>query len=124
MKLWKTLAVMTPLALVLVATPAVTAAADDPCQEAAAQFCQGMKPGDKGYTKCMRPHTKDLSSACKARLARERDVEQMPACRADVEKFCPNLKPGGGRMMACLRANQGDLSDGCKSEFGKRTGRR
>jgi hypothetical protein len=122
MKLRKMLAVA-PLALVLTSVPAWTSAADDPCQEAAGQFCQSMKPGDKDYTKCMRAHTKDLSQACKASLAHQRDIEQNPACKADAEKFCPDLKPGGGRMMKCLRTHQGDLSEACKREIGRRTGR-
>ena len=124
MRLRTSLTAMAPLALLLTAAPAMTFAADDPCQEAASQFCQGMKPGDKGYTKCMRAHTKDLSQECKAHLARQRDIEQNPACTADAQKFCPGVKAGGGRMMKCLRTHQGDLSEECKREIGRRTGRR
>jgi len=120
----KTLAALASFALLLITVPAIASAADDPCREAASQLCQGMKEGDKGYTKCMRAHTKDLSQECKAHLALQRDLEQNPACVADAQKFCPGVKAGGGRMMKCLRTHQGDLSEECKQEIGRRTGRR
>ncbi|HVN86189.1 MAG TPA: cysteine rich repeat-containing protein [Candidatus Binatia bacterium] len=123
MQLSRALLVGSLLALTLLGS-SIAGAADDPCKEAAAQFCQGMKPGDKGYTKCMRGHSKSLSKECMATLALQRDVEQSPACMADAEKFCPGVKPGGGRVMKCLRTHQSDLSENCKREIGKRSGRR
>jgi len=110
-RIWKQVATVAGLCLVLLPRPALSA--DDACAADKAKFCANLtKPLTVG--KCLKEHEAQLSDACKTKVANAMaQAEMRKACKADVKKFCEGVKPGEGRIAACLKQHEGKLSAGC-----------
>ncbi|HTO97162.1 MAG TPA: cysteine rich repeat-containing protein [Myxococcales bacterium] len=89
-------------------------AAQHPCVEDAKRLCSGVQPGQGRIAACLKEHKDQLSSGCKANIARFKEGAQ--ACQADVEKLCPGTKPGPERH-ACMQQHKDEVSPGCKEFF-------
>lgn len=89
-----------------------------PCADDVAKFCKDVQPGGGRIIECMKEHEKDLSPACKEKIA-EGKKEFHGACKDDVQKFCKDIKPGGGRIINCLKEHENELSSDCKAKLEK-----
>lgn len=115
MTLWKRLAVVAPLALLMGTAPTVTLAAS-PCAADVKKFCSNVQPGAGRIKKCLEAHQAELSDACKARVQNPKPAsERQHACAADARKFCKGVRPGGGRIAQCLKDHEAELSPECKA---------
>ena len=86
------------------------------CEDDLTMFCAGVEPGEGRIMKCMREHKAELSSKCKAGIAK--GLEERP-CGGDVAKFCGDVKMGEGRIAKCLKENKDQLSPQCKAHIAK-----
>ena len=94
------------------------------CKSDLDQYCKDVPRGQGKVVGCLREHSDNLSSSCKAELAQiDKRHQQMQgrmhgageACKGDVAQFCQGVQPGGGRVAKCLKENEAKLSDACKS---------
>lgn len=88
------------------------------CSEEIAKYCKGIKPGGGRLLVCLKEHEKDLTSACREKLAEieKRLEEAKQICAADTEKFCKGIQPGEGRIAKCLKEHIQDISPGCREK--------
>jgi len=100
------------------------ASGNGPCADDAAKLCKDVQPGGGRMAKCLKEHEKDLSPACKDRIAemKQRGNEFRAACEDEVLKLCKDVKPGGGRIINCLKEHENELSPECKGKVESRKG--
>jgi hypothetical protein len=103
-----------------------SAAAQNPCSEDIAKYCQNAKPGWSDIMECLEMHESELSDACKgfearmggARIEREEWVREKrefrQRCRGDVDKFCTDAVPRPGGIVKCLNDHRKELSEACR----------
>lgn len=90
----------------------------EPCKADMEKFCKDSKPGER--MGCMKEHEKDLSAACKARIAEgKQEAAGQHPCAAEMQKFCAGIKPGDGKLADCVKEHEKDFSDTCKANFAK-----
>lgn len=138
----KTVALLLPLGLALIAGGALAAPeAHDGSGKGRLTHKDGKGPDGKGHGKghdgkghgacredrqrlcsdvkgkaeigaCMLAHKAELSAACREKVEKR---EGMKAdCRPDAEKYCSEVPPGRGRWVACLTGRKTDLQPACR----------
>ncbi|MEI6127822.1 MAG: cysteine rich repeat-containing protein [Pseudomonadota bacterium] len=90
---------------------------NQPCADDIVKFCQNIQPGGGRIAQCLASHVKDISSACRTRIAeiKNRMVSVSESCEDDVEQLCKEVRPGGGRILNCLKDHAGEISSECKA---------
>jgi hypothetical protein len=96
-----------------------------PCIEDAEKLCKGVQAGEGRIAQCLREHSNQLSSACKANIADAKEKIQgfRQACKGDIKNLCNTTKPGGGRILQCLRQHEAELSPQCKEKMAQPKGK-
>jgi Cysteine rich repeat len=121
MRSWKRmLAIAFAFGTVEFVLSAPAAAQQRPCMEDLKKLCPDAKAGTGNALKCLQSHEGQLSDACKARVAKDKQRMGMggktrAACKSDVEKFCKDTSHGGGTVRDCLQQHQANLSAECSS---------
>jgi hypothetical protein len=88
------------------------------CKADMDKLCPDVKGGPGEKLRCLKEHDKDLSEACKAKMAAgKQEMMKKNPCLADMQKFCKDVKPGEGRVMDCMKAHEAEFSEGCKADM-------
>jgi hypothetical protein len=87
-----------------------------PCMDDAKKLCADVKPGEGRIGACLKEHQDQLSTACKANLAKFK--EEAPGCKAEAEKVCPGMKPGR-EARECIESHKDQLTPECQKFFTK-----
>lgn len=103
------------------------------CAADVKKLCADVQPGGGAIVNCLKEHTAELSSECKASISKntKESLDKKPgrledtACKDDIASLCKGTK--GGEMVSCLKKNEDSLSSGCKTALkagrkGKRGG--
>ena len=90
---------------------------NQPCADDIVKLCQNIQPGGGRIAQCLANHIKDISPACKKRIAeiKNRMVSVSEACEDDVYQLCNEVRPGGGRVLNCLKEHADEISSECKA---------
>jgi len=129
--------VLTILALVVLALPALSA--EDPlkkgvqealdtfaqgCQQELTTFCKDVTPGEGRILACLYAFQDKLTPRCEYALfdsvkQLERTLNNLAyavnECRDDLKSFCADVRPGEGRLLDCLGKNEGSVSARCNA---------
>jgi hypothetical protein len=108
--------------LMLCASIAFQARAEDPCAADVQRFCAEATLGKGAVRSCLVKNEAALGDTCRTKLeaetakARAFVREFAQACKADTEQFCATVEPGGGRVIGCLSQHQLEISRACQTE--------
>ncbi len=80
------------------------------CADEVATYCKNVQPGQGRIMKCLEEHENNLSSVCRANLAK---MMKKHPCADDVIRYCSNIQPGEGRIIQCLMENENELTPQC-----------
>jgi hypothetical protein len=103
------------LAVLLLASLALPARADDPCAAETQALCS-KAVGSNAVLGCLRSNQEKLSPACQANVSELAAIaeEYGDECRADAQKLCAKVQPGQGRLARCLVDNASLVSQSCQ----------
>jgi Cysteine rich repeat len=92
-----------------------------PCAGDVAKFCKDVKPGEGRIAKCLKENKDQLSTECKAHVAKVKEAlkEVNKACEDDITMFCAGVQPGEGRVIKCLKEHKAELSSKCQEGITK-----
>ena len=103
---------------------------DKPCVADAEKLCQGVEKSGGAVAKCLKEHSRELSSACRENMGKMKEMMQekvgkmKEACKADKEKLCKDVEPGDGKILKCFKEHESELSAACKDTMSRSKGRR
>jgi hypothetical protein len=108
----KKLSICVALSFLLVSSGAM--AQSRVCAADIKKACANIEPGGGRIAACIKDNIRDLSEACKGRLAKVAAAAK--TCRAEVDKECGSVRLRA-RKMSCVMSALTDLSDNCKAEI-------
>jgi hypothetical protein len=119
MKVWKVIALIAPLAVVVRVAPGLAHEGHGrPCRQDIQRLCPNVTSGPGSGRACLEEHAAELSPACQQQLSqtKAKKDELQQACPNDIQQFCGDVQPGRG-IMRCLHQHRDELSQTCTDQL-------